>query len=929
MRPSRWLLVPICLCISLQLAGCSKNEAQALAAAKARIEKKDDAAAEIDLKNLLQRFPQSGEARFLLAQQLQKRGNGAAALIEYQRALALKHPDSIVVPAIARALMGQGKGRQVIDEFSNTVFADAAATAELQALVAQALAAEGDAAGAGALIDKAVAGSPSSEPALLTKAGLEAQAGRSDQALAVLDRLIAAKPGSYLAWNMKANVLGLTPGQVDLAMAAFRKALVIKPGDVAAQTGLVALTLQTGNIEAARKELDLLRKVAPQQLNTKFYEANLAYASGRYTDAQSIYQAILKVLPLNPDVLLTAAETELKLNATAQAETLAAKALTQSPASLRARQLLALIYLRMGQPAKAIATLSSLIDSPRATPELLALAAQAQLMNGNAAAADQMYARMAKLKPSDPRLRTLIASSGFGKVSDDTVFAQLQQIAKDDTGGSADMALISAHLSRKQIDAALQALASLDRKQPDDPALQHLRGQILAQNADLVGARKGFEAALKINAAYYPSIAALAALDLRDGQPDVAQQRFKTLLKTQPKNAAAMLALAELLVRQRAPRADVQKQIMAAVQAAPADPDARVALIAHHFDGHDFDAALNAALAATVALPDNIDMLALLARCQMRVGQTHQAITAYGKIVSLQPRSARGHVGLADVYLQTNELDLARRSISRALELSPGLAEAQGQAIAVALQRKQFDAALEVARSMQAQRPADALGFALEGEIESRRGRWDAAAAALRKALDKQAPGAAAIKLHIALLRDGKAAEAEQFAASWLKRQPKDTSFLFQLADAAQVGGNNALAEQRYQQILALQPEHVLALNNLAMLYIQMKKPGATALAERATRNGPDQPAFLDTLAQAHANDNHLKQAIEVQQRAVDLARDDGLLLLSLARYQLQAGDNAQAKAALDKLARKGTQFAQQDEVARLQKSLVSTLPGR
>lgn len=59
------------------------------------------------------------------------------------------------------------------------------------------------------------------------------------------------------------------------------------------------------------------------------------------------------------------------------------------------------------------------------------------------------------------------------------------------------------------------------------------------------------------------------------------------------------------------------------------------------------------------------------------------------------------------------------------------------------------------------------------------------------------------------------------------------------------------------------------------------------------------------------------------------LAHDKGTLLLSLARYQMQAGGNAQAKAALDKLARKGQQFAQQDEAARLQKSLVSSLPGR
>ena len=175
MRPSRCWLVPFCLWLCLQLGGCSKNEAQALASAKARIEKREDAAAEIDLKSLLQRFPKSGEARYLLGLQSQKRGDLAAALIELQRALDLNYPDSLVLPAMARAMIGQGKNRQVIEEFGKTGLPDANASAELQALVAQAMAAEGDADGAKALIDKTVAGAPTSELARLTQADLPAK----------------------------------------------------------------------------------------------------------------------------------------------------------------------------------------------------------------------------------------------------------------------------------------------------------------------------------------------------------------------------------------------------------------------------------------------------------------------------------------------------------------------------------------------------------------------------------------------------------------------------------------------------------------------------------------------------------------------------------------------------------------------------------
>ena len=929
MHLSRCLLVPICLWISLQLAGCSKNEAQALAAAKARIEKREDANAEIDLKNLLQRFPKSGEARYLLGLQHQKRGDLAAALIELQRALDLQYADSLVLPAMARALIGQGKNRQVIEDFAKTSLSDAQANAELQALVAQAMAAEGDADGAKALIEKSVAGAPTSELALLTQAGLEAQAGRPDQALATLDRLIAARPGSHLAWGMKGSVLGLTPGRTDLAMAAFRKALAISPNDVAAQTGLVALTMQTGDLDAARKALDALRKMAPTQVNTKYQEANLAFATGKYIEAQSLYQAVLKVVPLHPDVLLNAAETELKLGAMAQAETLAAKAITQAPASVRARQVLAQVYLRMGQPAKAIATLASLVDGSSATPALLALAAQAQLMNGNTAAADEMYTRMAKLKPSDPSLRTLIATSGFGKTSDETVFTQLQQIADEDAGSSADLAIITAHIARQQNDAALQALATLDRKRPGDPMLAHLRGQILVMKSDFAGARKSFESALKIDTGYFPATAALAALDFKDSKADLAQQRFKDFLKIRPNDSRALLAIAELMERQQKPRAEVHKQIEAAVKAAPGDLGARVALISHLFASGQFDAALTAARAATAAMPDSIDLLELQARCMLRVNQIQQALSSYGKIIALYPKSPRGHVGMADVYLQANDLDQAQRSAERALELSPALIKGKAQTFLVALRRKKFDQAVLIARNMQADHPHDGTGLLLEAEAETGRANWPAAAVVLRRALEKPAPELAAIKLYTALMRGGKAGEADGFAQQWLKGHPEHINLLLTTADTARKSGQGASAEQRYRQLLAAQPNHVPALNNLAMTLLQQKKPGAMAFAEQAARLAPERAEILDTLAQALASENQLSKAVETQRRALALAPEIAELRLTLAGLLIQAGDKNLARSELDVLAKMGSGFARQDEVARLRLSLASALPGR
>ena len=122
--------------------------------------------------------------------------------------------------------------------------------------------------------------------------------------------------------------------------------------------------------------------------------------------------------------------------------------------------------------------------------------------------------------------------------------------------------------------------------------------------------------------------------------------------------------------------------------------------------------------------------------------------------------------------------------------------------------------------------------------------------------------------------------------------------------------------------MLKLDPEHGLALNNIAWLMLMQQQPGALPIAERAVRAMPDQPALLDTLAMAQAAEQQPDQAVATQQRALKLQPDDPGLRFNLARYLAQAGNKRQAKAELDRLSALGERFARQGEVATLLKSL-------
>ena len=72
------------------------------------------------------------------------------------------------------------------------------------------------------------------------------------------------------------------------------------------------------------------------------------------------------------------------------------------------------------------------------------------------------------------------------------------------------------------------------------------------------------------------------------------------------------------------------------------------------------------------------------------------------------------------------------------------------------------------------------------------------------------------MKLHSTLNRAGKAAEADALAKKWLAEHPKDATFRIYLAERALGEKNLRSAVTLYQAVIALQPDNVVALNNLA-----------------------------------------------------------------------------------------------------------------
>lgn len=905
------------LAMALVTACGDPNPERQMLAAKDFIQKRDFKSAEIKIKAVQQKNPELPEARYLMGSVLLEQQNPTAAEIEFRKALALGYPEIQVVPYLARALLMTDQAQKLVDEFATKHFEGPAANASLQTTLSKAYAVLGKAALAESALTAALAEDSNHSPALVARARYKAMARDMDGALVILDSLTSGETASAEAWKLKGDILLYAKNSPDEALVAYQKAIQSDAKYLPGHAAALTVWMQMKKLDEAGKALDQLKLLAPHSPQTKYLEAQWAFQNKKYPQAQVLTQQLLVLAPNSPRLLQLAGAIELELGALSTAESLLTRASQAAPELLLARRLLIVTYLRAGQSVKAMDALTAMAAAAGKDglpPELSLLAGEVYLQNGDAARAQAYLARALKLDPTDVGKRTVLAISRLAAGLEDTAFEELSQIAEADTGSTADLALISAFLARKDFAKALVALDKLEAKQPGKAATANLRGRIFLAQRDNAAARLGFEQALLRDPGFFAAAASLATLDLAAGKPDEARKRFEGLLAKQPKNGPVLVALAELAVARGASHDEVAKLLKRGVEANPASTTPRLLLIDFFLRAKDTQRAMFAAQDAVAALPNNPELQDALGRVQQESGDFNQAIATFGKLVTAQPRAAQPHLRLAGAQLASLNRPAAEQSMRRALDIKPDDLQLQRGLIVLLLEAKKFPDAMTVARVAQRQQPDRADGYAMEGDIAAAQKDWTAAAVAYRSGLTRLPSTELAIKLFTVSAVTSPAA-ADKVAANWLASHPKDAAFMNFLGEMALTRNDFAAAEKNYQAALKIEPDNPGILNNLAWASHRLGKSEAVALAEKANQLAPNQPALMDTLAMVLASRGDHATAIDLQLKALELQKANPALRLNLAKIYVAAGSKVLAKKELDELARLGEKSATYTEV--------------
>jgi putative PEP-CTERM system TPR-repeat lipoprotein len=905
----------------LALAGCGKSPEQSLQDGKAFLDKHDYTAAILELKTALQEQPNNREARLLLGEVFIKNGAYQEAEKELSKARSLGVTDDQIIPMLAKVYVRMGEPQKALDLGMPATNPSPPLLAALHTFRAEAQLSLGMRAEAEESIGAANQADAKQPELLLTRAKIALIDRQKEQAGQLIDAALQQDAKYTEALYLKAELLN-SENKPEDAVKVYRQIVVNDPSQFRAHLAIAGLQMKKGEIDAADKTIQAAEKVAGQVPMVNYARGVLELQRGKLDKASN---ALLDVLGDMPDHLPSAlayAMVSYGLGNYEQSIKHAGQVLSAAPDNHIAANILAGSQLKIGDIQGALNTLTPLLVKQPDNAKLLALAGEAYLRSKDYTKAQGYLDKAAELDPENAMMKTRQAAGHLALGDSNAALANLEKATSlSDKPGQADMALVMMHLRGKAYDQALQAIAQLEKKLPNNPVTHNLRASALLGKQDRAGARKALEQALVVQPTFYPAAVHLARMDVEDKKPEAARKRFEVILKEDQANLGAMLALADLAAAEKKEK-DYVEWLEKAIKVDPTSLTAHAALVRHYLAKKDHNKALRQARQAASTNPDNLEAISLLGGTQMVTGDHSAAIDSFSRVTLKVPQLPEAHLRLATALIADKQWAPARDALRQALKLKPDMLQAQDALMRLELADNKPDTALGIARQIQAQQPGSPIGFDHEADIHLSQKRYPQAIKAYEQSLAKGAGTAGMMKLHRALFMAGDTKAADQRLATWLKQNPKDMQARAYAAEIYLHGKRNQEAIALYEELHKASPNNALVLNNLANLYQAQKDPRALSTAEQAHKYAPDQHSVLDTLGWILVEQGQLPRAIELLGNAAAKAPKIGLYRYHYGVALAKAGKKAEARKELEAAIASGQQFSELGDTRTLLKSL-------
>ena len=646
---------------------------------------------------------------------------------------------------------------------------------------------------------------------------------------------------------------------------------MIKLGDVY----LIAAAQDRNHRAQITSELDdliaKLLKKEPNSFEGHRIKGQLTLIEGKPADAVSEFEKANAVKPLQQDLVVSYFEALAFTNRMPDAEKLARDMIASHKNFAPMYDLLYIQYMRQNKPNDAEQVLKDKIqNNPDQAQYVLQLAQHYYILQ-----------RRADLDAAIQRL------------TDEKKFPEGHLLA-------GDFFLFRA----REYDRAKEQYEIAMKDFPKDKAVYQKRlVELYAAHGDNQDAKAMLASVLKDNPKDVDAIAMRAALMLTTGdreQINMAANDLQSLVSKSPQNHLYRFNYARALIAKTPP---------------------------------DVEAARLQLEEAIKIRPDFLAGRQLLAKIYLTKGDAGRALKAADDMLAIDRNNLQGHLLRSSALLIMGDKDKAHQEIDYITKTYPQNAEARYQAGFLAWQDKDYKRAEQIFADLNKANPNDHRGLGGLTEALVSEGRMAEAIKEAQAALAKE-PERGDLRLFLAHL-DVRAEHYDDAIAIYrglLDKEPKSPSLLFQLGETErrkgdlnasiesfrrctqeapnstscllQLGllmdgtGKREQAKPIYEQILKIEPDHPVALNNLAFIKAEEGNDldQALTMAQRARQKAPSSPDIADTLGWIYIKKNMSEDAVRVFTDLVQKDPSNPTFHYHYGMALLQKGDRSGAK---------------------------------
>lgn len=430
--------------------------------------------------------------------------------------------------------------------------------------------------------------------------------------------------------------------------------------------------------------------------------------------------------------------------------------------------------------------------------------------------------------------------------------------------------LAAAYLEGGDEEAAVRALDGLAALAPGDGSAFRELGRSLLERREPARAERHLRRAVELDASDVETHRLLAEVHEALRRHREAREDLLAVLRAEPDDAAALLALGRMALRQgELPQA--REWLHRHVRSAPDRADAHLRVVFLWLEGNHGEAALSAARAA-------IDDAGAEPRLRFAEGIALQVLRRWEE-------SARA---LGAVGAEAGELFVSARV---------------AQADALSRLRRHGEAERALAAPLAAA-PDDVRLVTMRATVLERAGRAADAVALLRRAVAARERGAQEpdlpdlyAALGDSLVAAGRAGEAVATLGRAVAARPRDETLLYALGSAHERAGQTEAAVAQMRALLAVNPDHAEALNFVGYTFAEQgeRLEEAERLVRRALELKPRSGHVLDSLGWVLYRRGDLGRAIEALEEADRLSGADATILEHLGDAYRAAARHAEA----------------------------------